>query len=316
MNEIAPVEQHDLALLDSLTRQARVYAGNAGMNMIMLGQTLKQAKALVPHGAWEDYVTHEVGINVRWSQFCMACYERYGENEDYAKLGTSKMQIMLALPPGTEDNFMQRNDVESMSTRELREAVKQAREEAKAEAEAEARKEIERERKARRAAEARAEEFANREPEISEETAEELRQKDAEITRLSQQATEAVTTANELRRENSKLRRDNDETEALLLQTQELYDQVQRELHSTKSAMAREDDDTPSKIEFSLESFDAAVGEFMRSCARLPYMGSAFSVMDHGQRAGYEQLLRIVEGWCASSREALNTCVKGEIVIE
>ena len=70
-------------------------------------------------------------------------YERYGENQDYAKLGKSKLQIMLALPPGAEGSFMQENDVEAMSTRELREAVKKAREEAERKAEEE-RRQIER----------------------------------------------------------------------------------------------------------------------------------------------------------------------------
>jgi len=317
MNDIAPVEQHDLALLDSLTRQARVYAGNAGMNMIMLGQTLKQAKPLVPHGAWEDYVTHEVGINVRWSQFCMACYERYGENEDYAKLGTSKMQIMLSLPPGTEDSFMQQNDVESMSTRELREAVRQAREEAKAEAEAEAQKEIERERKARRAAEARADALAERPDEISEETAEELRSKDREIARLGNQATEAVNTATNLRREKAKLQRQLDEQEALLMAASENYERVQKELLSAKEALKRDDTERTTRDELSLDVFSAAVMRFTGTCARLPYMRNSFMVMDNATRNSFDELLRTVEGWCAGSRKALDAIMTdGGIIIE
>lgn len=311
MNELATVEQGNLALLDTLAVEARTYAENAVLNMFHLGRVLSQAKKLVPHGEFEQWVVENVGIDPDYANKYRACYESFGNKPEYAKIGKSKMMKLLALPAGKQDEFMATHDVENMSVREVGEEVKKARAEAKAEAQ----REIEKEREARRRAEARAEELANRPPEISEETAEELRQKDAEITRLSQQATEAVTTANELRRDNSKLRRDIDETEALLTQTQALYDQAQRELHSTKSALARDDDAAPDKIEFTLESFDAAVGEFMRSCARLPYMGAAFSVMDHGQRAGYEELLRIVEGWCASAREAIN-CMKGEIIIE
>lgn len=317
MNEIAPVEQHELALLDSLTQQAKVYASNAGMNMIMLGHTLTQAKPLIPHGDWKRYVTQDVGINIRWAQFCVACYERYGENEDYAKLGTSKMQIMLSLPPGTEDDFMQENDVEGMSTRELREAVKQAREEAMAEAKAEAEKQIEWERKARRAAEAQAEALAGMADEIPEETAEELRTKDREIERLGQQASEAVTAAADLRRTNAKLQRQLDEQEALLTAAAENYENAQKELRSAREALKHNEDERPKRDELTLDVFSSAVERFTGICGRLPYMRNSFMVMDNATRNSYDELLRTVEGWCAGSRKALNAIMTdGGIIIE
>lgn len=307
MNELATLEQGQIALLDALAVEARTYAENAYANMMALGRVLSQAKEMLPHGEFLAWVEEKVGISSRYGEHFASCYRVYGDKPEYAKLGKSKLIKMLALPAGTQDDFIAENDVENMSVREVEAAVKKVREEA--------RKEIEKEREARRRAEDRAEELANRPSEIPDDVAEDLRRKDADIARLSQQATEAVNTAMELRRENTKLRRDNDETEALLTQTQELYDQSQRELHSAKSAMAREEDDGPSVVEFTIDSFDAAVGEFMRSCARLPYMGAAFAVMDHDQRQGYESILRIVEGWCASSREAINT-VSGGIIIE
>ena len=308
MNEMTTVQPADLALLDTLAAEARAYAENAVMNMLSLGRVLSQAKDMLPHGQFMPWIENEVGISHRYGEHYIKCYHVYGNNPEYAKLGKSKLIKMLALPAGTQEAFIAENDVENMSAREVEEAVKKAR--------AEAQGEIEREREARRRAEARAEELANRPQEISEETAEELRRKDADIARLSQQATEAVNAANALRRENTTLRRDNDETEALLVQTQALYDQAQRELHSAKSAMARDDDDEIVHNEFSVDSFETAVGEFMRTCARLPYMGSSFAVMDHHLRERYVEVLRVMEGWCSSARNAMNTYANGGIVIE
>ena len=99
MNEIATVEQANLSVLESLVIEIKHYAENAGMNMLMLGRALSQAKQFVPHGEWETWVPANTGVDIRWAQFCMACHARFGESEDYARLGTSKMQIMLALPP-------------------------------------------------------------------------------------------------------------------------------------------------------------------------------------------------------------------------
>ena len=268
MNEIAPTQQHDLALLDSLTYEARNYAENAAMNMLQLGRVLTQAKPLVEHGDWQDYVEQTVGVSMRWAQYCMSGYDRYGENQDYAKLGKSKLQIMLALPPGTEDGFVQENDVESMSTRELREAVKKAREEA----EAEAQQQIEAERRARRAAETRADALAQQADEIPEEAAEELRAKDREIERLGHQANEAVTAATDLRRTNAKLQRRLDEQEQLLAAAAENYENVQKELRTAKEALKRDDAEHMTRDELSLDVFSSAVMRFTGTCARLPYM--------------------------------------------
>lgn len=317
MNEIVTIEQHDLALLDSLAQEARTYAQNAGMNMVMLGRTLTQAKPYFKHGEWIDWVTQDVGIDVRWAQLSMACYARYGENEEYAKLGKSKMQIMLALPPGMEDGFMADNNVEAMSTRELREAVKKARDEARAEAEAEAQKQIEVERKARRAAEARAEALAEQSDEIPEETAEELRAKDQEIERLGHQASEAVNAATDLRREKAKLQRQLDEQEQLLAAAAENYENVQKELRTAKEALKRDDADRMTRDELSLDVFSEAVMRFTGTCARLPYMRNSFMVMDNTTRNSFDELLRTVEGWCAGSRKALNAIMTdGGIIID
>ena len=318
MNELTPVEQHELALLDNLAHEARNYAENAAMNMLQLGRVLSQAKALVDHGDWQAWVEQNAGISMRWAQYCLSGYERYGENQDYAKLGKSKLQIMLALPPGAEGSFMQENDVEAMSTRELREAVKKAREEAKAEAQAEAEKEIERERKARRAAEARADALAERPDEISEETAEELREKDREIERLGFQNKEIMDRRDELLREKNKLQRQLDEQEQLLKSASENYTDLQKKLTEANNALkTKEDDERPTRNDLSLDVFTSAVTRFTGICSRLPYMRNSFMVMDNATRSAFDEALQTVEGWCAASRKALDAIMTdGGIIIE
>ena len=317
MNEMAPIEQHNLVTLDSLTMQARAYAENAGMNMILLGKTLTQAKSLVAHGEWINWIVSEVGIEVRWAQLSMACYARYGESEEYAALGTSKMQIMLALPPGLEDGFMEENDVKGMSSRELREAVKKAREEAKAEAEEKARLEIEEERKARRAAEARAQALEDRSDEIPEETAEELRDKDREIERLSCQNRDIMDKRDELQRDNRKLQRQLDEQEQLLKSAAQNHTELQKKLDTANAALKQNDADRMTRDELTLDVFSSAVMRFTGVCARLPYMKNTFAVMDNETRSSFDELLRTVEGWCAASRKTLNTIMMdGGVFIE
>ena len=152
--------------------------------------------------------------------------------------------------------------------------------------------------------------------EIPEEVADDLRQKEAEIARLSQQARDAVDNAIKLRQENSKIKRRFDETDLLLQQTQELLDNSQRQLNSLQSAKKLEDDGDTPRNELTLEAFSDAVARFTSTCARLPYMRNAFAVMDDKKRGDYDTLLKTMEGWCAGARKALDTIMLGGMVIE
>ena len=49
MNELATLEQGQIALLDALAVEARTYAENAYANMMALGRVLSQAKEILPH---------------------------------------------------------------------------------------------------------------------------------------------------------------------------------------------------------------------------------------------------------------------------
>lgn len=312
MNDLTEHRTQDIANLDVLASQARIYAESAAGNMLQLGRVLLEAKEIVPHGGFKGWVEQNVGVSMRWAEICMGGYTRYGDNPDYAALGTSKLQIMLALPEGMQDEFMQDNDVQDMTAREVREAVRKARAEAKAEADAE----IEKERKARRAAEARAEQLAARPEEIPDEIVDDLRRKGQEIERLGAQAKEALTIANELRRENAGLRQDIKDQEMLLEQTQSLYDQAQADLLDAKSELARGDADRAPSEELTAEVFQRAVNAFVGTCCRMPQMRRAFSAMPPAERSAYETALETVENWAAGARAALESYALEAIVID
>ena len=125
MNDLTTVEQANLSLLDTLAVEARAYAENMVTNMLHLGRVLSQAKALIPHGQFEAWVANNVGLNPDYANKYRACYEKYGDKPEYAKLGKSKLIKMLSLPAGTQDEFIAEHDVEGMSVRELDEAVKE-----------------------------------------------------------------------------------------------------------------------------------------------------------------------------------------------
>ena len=159
MNDIANATAQELTVLDGLAMQARTLRLSINMNMWQLARVFIEAKELVPHGEWGKWLQDNADVSEKTAQDMMAAYRRFGGRPQFETLGRAKTFKLLPLPEGTEERFMEEHDVESMTTREIQEAVKQARAEAQARIDA---------------AEARVRELEEREPVIPQEVTDEL----------------------------------------------------------------------------------------------------------------------------------------------
>ncbi len=158
---------------------------------IDIGERLTQAKNIVPHGEWEQWLLENVEYSQSTAQNLMKLYREYGGNqiglsgktplEIFGSLTYTQALELLALPPDERETFVEENNVEDMSTRELQKAVADVKA-AKEEAEAERRRADE--------AESAAEEAENR-LKASREVADNLRDKNnalaAEVNTAQQQ---------------------------------------------------------------------------------------------------------------------------------
>ncbi len=158
---------------------------------IEIGERLTQAKNIVPHGEWEQWLLENVEYSQSTAQNLMKLYREYGGNqiglsgktplEIFGSLTYTQALELLALPPDERETFVEENNVEDMSTRELQKAVADVKA-AKEEAEAERRRADE--------AESAAEEAENR-LKASREVADNLRDKNnalaAEVNTAQQQ---------------------------------------------------------------------------------------------------------------------------------
>lgn len=314
MSEIAAHAERQLSQLDELAMQARLYAESATMSMLQLGRVFAEAKPLVRHGEWESWVRSNSGMSERQAQTLMQAYRRFGDAAQFQGIEKSKLFKMLALPKGTEERFTEENDLASMTSREVEEAVRQVRAQAEAE--------VERERAARRAAEARAEALSSRPPEIPKDIDQALRDKDElierqqqELERVSSAGREIVDEANRLRCDNSRLRRELDENNELLEETQQECNRAQAELLNMQSTLAKGDAERIPCDELSSDVFASAVRQFIGTCARMPHMGRAFARMEPTEHDAYDELLNTIEGWARDARRALDSIAGEEIVI-
>lgn len=113
-----------------------------------IGKRLCEAKELVGHGGWMEFLEVEIGYKQSFANNMMRLYREYSvdgqlpNSQAYGNLNPSQALALLALPAGEREEFIQENDVESMSVRQLQAAIKErdAAKKAQADAEAEARK--------------------------------------------------------------------------------------------------------------------------------------------------------------------------------
>lgn len=307
MNELPTPKTEEKALAfipsnaqeEALGEELKGYSNAAWVNTLQMGRVLIESKKTVEHGHWKEWVEWYGGFSSRYAEMLMQAYTRYGEHPALAGANKTNIFKMLSLPEGTEERFLQENDVSAMTAKEVEKAVKQVRQEyARA---------LEDEKKARQEAELRAEQAESRPPELPDDVAETLRSQEKQIEQLQEITKDAIEEKNRLQRENSQMQREMQEQAEMLEETQEQCNRAQADLLNAQSAMARGDAERIPSDQLTPDALAAAVNAFIGAVCRMPHMHGAFATMDGETRREYGELLSTVEEWAKGARAALNT---------
>lgn len=145
MNEIQQVRT-----LEQVAMEIRGYTSAMLTNIIEIGRRMVEAKEMLPYGEFGNWIRDNTGYSSSTANNFMRLYQEYGaaqgslfgaevDCQTFGKLSYSKALALLALPSGERESFVQENDVDAMSTRELQQAIadKKAAEERARQAEAE-----------------------------------------------------------------------------------------------------------------------------------------------------------------------------------
>lgn len=104
--------------------------------IIELGKRLTEAKALLPHGEWGEWLKNKVEFSQKTATDYMRIYEEYGMEQEtllpggtnlqaISNLSYTKVLALLAIPREERAEFVEENDVENLSTRELEKVIKE-----------------------------------------------------------------------------------------------------------------------------------------------------------------------------------------------
>ena len=117
---------------------------------IELGRRFKEAKSMLPHGEWGIWLEEKVEFSQSTVNNYMKIFEEYGSeqislfgatplSQSVEKLNYTQAIMLLAIPREEREEFIEQNDVENLSVRELNKLIKERDEAIKKAEEAEAR---------------------------------------------------------------------------------------------------------------------------------------------------------------------------------
>lgn len=77
------------------------------------------------YGTFDDYVEKDVGIRKRQAYTYISVYERFGDTflQAHTRLGITKLSLLTEVPAAERADFEESNDLENMSTREIKDIV-------------------------------------------------------------------------------------------------------------------------------------------------------------------------------------------------
>lgn len=109
--------------------------------VVQIGRRLEEAKQLVPHGEWTDYLDTKLGYKPSTAQNYMRIAREFGDgqvglsgktaSDFFGNLGYSQLLPLLGLPEEEREQLAEEHDLAGMSSREIAALVKE-RDEAKA----------------------------------------------------------------------------------------------------------------------------------------------------------------------------------------
>ena len=145
--------QRDIKTVTVEIRQLHRQGQEAALRYIVeIGRRLQEAKELLPHGEWGQWVKEELPFSQSTAQNFMRIFQEYGadqleiggavKSQALANLSYTKALKLLAIDDEEErEAFVETHNVADMSSRELEEAIRERDEARRMQAEAEKRAE-------------------------------------------------------------------------------------------------------------------------------------------------------------------------------
>ncbi len=122
--------------LDMVAAEIRTFTASMLNNVIEIGRRMVEAKEMLPYGEFGAWIQENTGYSLSTAHNFMRIFTEYGaaqgclfgaeaESQTFGKLSYTKALALLSLPAAEREEFVEEHDVETMSTRQLQQAIRE-----------------------------------------------------------------------------------------------------------------------------------------------------------------------------------------------
>lgn len=122
------MEQVATTDIQQIEIEINFYKEQTARNIIKIGKRLLQAKELIPYGEWGKWLETKVDFSQSLANKFMKVATEFADSESIPKVGLSKLIMLTTVDQEERQEFIENNPVEDMTTRELRQAIKEKKE--------------------------------------------------------------------------------------------------------------------------------------------------------------------------------------------
>lgn len=219
------VSDEDAAREDRLVSEIRMITEQTKQvvlfNSIEIGRRLTEAKAMVKHGTWGTWLKERVDYSQRTANNFMKIYQEYGRNglaeksQALANLSYTQALALIDLPEEERARFAEERKAGEMALRKLQEEVRQEKEKVTA-----------------------VKELANRNaPEAEAKFADELKQKDTQMAKLTAEKAKVAAQIELLEKRAAEAEKSNQKRQKEAIENRELTGAIARAKFAIESAL-------------------------------------------------------------------------------
>lgn len=274
------MSEYALSRLDSIAQEINAKVQRLALDMIDIGKSLNEAKTLVPHGRWSEWLRTNTTISERMAQQMMQAHARFGTVDAAKGIQWGKVVQMLSLPAGKEEEFLQEHDVNNMSVREVKSAVKEENDKI---ADLQQKIDI-------------LQEQVDSANAAKDKAVADMEREKSNALQIKEQFEDTFADIEHLRKENVSL---NHEIKSKDQMIQMLNDQA-----SISMPFGMEPEDRTPDTSFSVESWAVSVASFIAQNAMLPYSATTFATMRADEKKIFFREAQKLQSWLDSVMEA------------
>lgn len=111
--------------LEELTAEILELKESTAINIMEIGKRLLQIKLALKHGEFGEYLEAKVNFSTRTAQRYIKLYTEFSNTPMLLSLEPSKLTVLLDIKNKNDrEEFLNNNDIENMSCREISKAIK------------------------------------------------------------------------------------------------------------------------------------------------------------------------------------------------